>query len=285
MSAWRVVERADRDRLGEGLWWSARDDALWWCDILGQRLHRLTLADGAVRSWNMPEPIGWVIERDGAPGFVAGFRSGVVGLTLDPLNITPLIDPEPDRPGNRLNDAKADRFGRVWFGTMKMTPDEPVGSLYRLDPDGAVGRHDRGYGVCNGPAFSPTGYVMYHTDSVAGRVYRFDLHNDGTLGARALFIQFEEGWGSPDGMTCDADGGLWIAHWEGARVSRFHPDGRLDRSIALPTARITNVVFAGADLNRMFVTSAMGDPDDPHAGALFELDSGAVGILPWRFAG
>jgi sugar lactone lactonase YvrE len=282
----RIVPRGGkRDQLGEGLFWSAREGAVYWTDILAPALNRLSLADGRVTRWPMPEMIGWVIERRDAPGFVAGFRSGFAELTLDPVRVVPIADPEPDLPDNRLNDAKADRRGRIWAGTMPITADRPSGSLYRLDPDRRVARVDTGYTVANGPAISPGGEWLYHTDTVPGRVYRFALDEDG-IRDRGLFIQFQPGWGKPDGMTVDAEGGLWIAHWGGGRISRFTPDGALDRSIALPASQITNICFAGEALDRMFVTSAAtGLEDEAEAGALFEVDAGVRGLPPGRFAG
>ena len=68
---------------------------------------------------------------------------------------------------------------------------------------------------------------------------------DGSLGQRELFIRFEPEWGTPDGMTLDSEGGLWVAHWGGGRVSRFTPEGRFERSIALPASQITSCTFAG----------------------------------------
>ena len=112
------------------------------------------------------------------------------------------------------------------------------------------------------------------------------MNADGSLGPREQHLHFDGTAGSPDGMTCDREGGLWIAFYGGSKVARFHPDGTLDREIALPTAQITNVCFAGADLSRMFVTSAGdGRPDDTLAGALFEVDSGAIGVLPHQYLG
>jgi sugar lactone lactonase YvrE len=281
----RIIPRPDRDRLGEGLFWSARDGALYWTDILAPALNRLSLGSGEVTRWPMPDMIGWVIERADAPGFVAGFRSGFAELLLDPVQVTPIVDPEPDLPDNRLNDAKADAHGRIWAGTMPIAVDRPSGSLYRFDLDHTVTRVDTGYTVANGPAISPGGRWLYHTDTVPGRVYRFALSEDGVRD-RELFIQFEPDWGRPDGMTVDAEGGLWIAHWGGSRVSRFSPEGVLDRSIALPASQITNVCFAGEKLDRMFVTSAAeGAEAEPHAGALFDIDPGVLGLPPHLFGG
>jgi xylono-1,5-lactonase len=145
---------------------------------------------------------------------------------------------------------------------------------------------DQGYHVANGPALSPDECWLYHTDTILGLVYRFPLRANGSLGPRETFITFEEGWGGPDGMTVDADGHLWIAHWDGSRISRFTPDGKRERSIALPARQVTNICFAGQELERMFVTSAAnGGLEAPH-GALFEIcDPGVTGLPPGRFGG
>jgi D-xylonolactonase len=286
MLGYSVVQRAERDLLGEGPLWSFRDNALYWVDILAPALHRLSFADGSSSTWRMPELIGWVIERTNSPGFIAGFQSGFAELTLDPLRIRPITDPEPHLPENRLNDAKADSSGRIWAGSMSVNADVPSGSLYRLDTNHSVLAMDTGYVITNGPAFSPAQDYIYHTDSGRGLVYRFALNADGTLGERIIFLRFEAGWGKPDGMTVDIEGALWIAHWGAARISRFTPDGDIDRVIHLPTAQLTSCVFAGEKLDRMFVTSARIDNErDPLAGALFEVDPGIRGLPPGLFGG
>jgi D-xylonolactonase len=272
--------------LGEGPLWSAREQAIYFVDIKKPALHRYSLADGAKKTWDMPEPIGWVIPRATKPGFIAGFKSGFAELTLDPFEIKPICAPEKDRPGNRRNDAKADAQGRIWAGSMDDAEKAVTGALTRLDPDFTWTRLDDGYKVCNGPTFSLAGDIIYHTDSSVRTVYQFDLAPDGTLSNKRDFVRFKEEWGHPDGMTTDAEGGVWIAHWDGARVSRFTPDGVLDHSIALPTSRITSCVFAGDNLDRMFLTSAsMGLPDEPLAGSLFEIDPGIRGAPAHAFAG
>ncbi len=286
MTDWTIIARdGQRDTLGEGTLWSARENAVFWVDILAPALNRLSLADGSVTRWTMPEPIGWVVER-AQGGMIAGFQSGFAELDLDPLAIRPIGDPEPDLPGNRMNDGKADATGAIWAGTMDMAQEQDSGSLYRLQSDKSWTQMDTGYGITNGPAFSPDGAVLYHTDTAKRTVYRFARHADGTLGERTTFLRFDGADGYPDGMTVDAEGGVWIAHWGGSRVSRFRPDGRLDRAIALPARQITNIVFAGPKLDRMFVTSAAIDlPASDHDGSLFEVDSGATGTPSNLFQG
>jgi xylono-1,5-lactonase len=282
----RVIARAKPDLLGEGPLWSPRENALFWVDIVGRRLHRLMLSDEAITSWDMPEMIGWVIERETQPGFIAGFQSGFAELSLEPFGINAIVDPEPHRPRNRLNDAKADAHGRIWAGSMPIEADRPEGALYRFDVDRCFTQVDSGYTIANGPALSPDERFLYHTDSALKLIYRFRLQPDGTLSDRRPFIVFEPQWGKPDGMTVDRAGGLWVAHWGGSRVSRFHDDGRLDCSIFLPASQITSCAFAGADLDRMFVTSAaQGAEDEPHGGQLFEVQTLQRGFVPNRFKG
>lgn len=290
MATVRPIPRECRDILGEGLLWSARDNALFWTDILGRKLWRMHLEDEQITHWDMPEAIGWIIER-AIGGYVVGLQSGFYRLELEPFRLELIGNPQPERPGNRLNDAKADRHGRIWAGSMPFAEQPSTnwpasGALYCLDPSGRITRHDDGITIANGPAFSPDGSVLYHTDSRTGQVWKFAVHSDGTLGPREPHLQFDTARGAPDGMTCDREGGLWIAFYSGAKVARFRADGSLDREIALPTPQITNVCFAGADQTRMFVTSAGdGRADDPLAGALFEVDAGAVGLPPHQYLG
>jgi len=280
-----------RASLGEGPLWSARDNAAYWVDIKGQFVHRYSLVDESKQSWPMPERIGWVIERRDQSGFIAGFKSGFAFLTLDPVKVTPIGNPDDARPGNRLNDAKADAQGRIWAGSMDDAEVTATGSLFRLASDLKWQTLDTGYRITNGPAFSVDGSRMYHTDSALGRVYVFDLSSDGQISNKRVFLQIEPGQGYPDGMTVDAQNHLWVAHWGGSRISRFRPDGTFDRAIALPASQITSCVFAGPKLDRLFVTSAaIGLSEtqlaaEPLAGSLFEVDPGCTGLPTQQFGG
>lgn len=287
MADWTILPRpADRrDILGEGITHVGGEDALYWVDIIGRRVNRFGLADRSCAEWAMPEMIGWLIERADAPGFIAGLKSGFHALTLEPFALTPIAAPEPHLPDNRLNDACADPQGRIWAGTMSMDGSRADGALYRLDADHSLHRMDAPYRIANGPAISPDGRSLYHTDSAAGEVYRFALRADGSLGSRERFITFPPAWGAPDGMTVDSLGGLWIAHWGGGCVSRFTPDGRRERWIDLPASQITRPCFAGRNLDRLFVTSASDGVDEEFAGCVFEVDPGCTGLPSRRFGG
>jgi D-xylonolactonase len=281
-----IVQRPSRDRLGEGPTWVGSRNELIWVDIEGHAVHRLRLSDDRVVTLAVGEVVGWVLPRAGTPGFIAGLKSGFALFDLDSGARELLGSPEPDRPDNRLNDAKVDSAGRIWTGTKDDSGRTHSGCLYRLDADHRWHAMDHGYGVTNGPTFSLDGSTLYHTDSAARTVFAFDLAEDGSISGKREWLRFEDAWGHPDGMCTDAEGCLWIAHWGGGRLSRFSPGGKYMRSIELPASNITSCAFAGADLSRLFVTSSWIDhEDEPHAGALFEVDAGVGGLPPVVFAG
>ena len=290
MSAPRLL-LACRTDLGEGPLWSAREQAIYWTDIKVGKLNRYRLSDGATQCWTMPATIGWAVERRDRPGFVVGLAHAIVELTLDPFAIKTRCELETDKPGNRLNDAKVDPLGRVWFGSMHDAEQEHSGAFYRLDPDFSVHKVDGGYIVANGPTFSPDGAIVYHTDSSAREIYRFDVRPDGSLAGKSVFARFAEEEGYPDGMTTDREGCLWVAHWGGSRITRFRPDGARDRVIPFPVSQVTSCAFGGDRLDRMFVTSArIGLSEaqlakEPLAGGLFEFDPGITGLPAPKFAG
>lgn len=274
--------------LGEGPVYSIRERVIYWVDIKKPSLYRLDLATEQIRSYAMPDYIGWIIERAGG-GLVAGLRHGVALLSLDPLHIDYIARVETNRPTYRLNDAKAHPNGSIYFGTMDNEEKESGGCLYRLFPDGQMTQLDSGYRVTNGPAFSRDGRRMYTPDSARGVVYCFDVRDDGSLAGKREFVRLAAEDGYPDGMTVDADDHLWIAHWGGACVKRFTPHGQVERVISLPAPNITSCAFGGPDLDRLFVTSAtIGLSDQqrgayPLAGSLFEVDTGCVGVAPALF--
>jgi sugar lactone lactonase YvrE len=277
--------------LGEGPIWVAEENAVFWVDIKSGMLNRYGLADSSVERWKIDEHLAWVVPRRDAPGFIAATRK-FIGILH--LHETPVFEPrlhiEETHPGNRLNDAKADHHGTIWFGTMDDAATRNSGGFYRLGHDFTIFKADHDYVIANGPTMSPDGSVIYHTDTVARTIYRFRRSADGSLQDRGVFVKFGEGDGNPDGMTTDREGGIWVAHWGGSRVTRFLPDGTRDRSIALPVSQVTSCCFAGEKLDRLFVTTAAGGLSDaalaaePLAGGLFELNPGVAGLPPHRFA-
>lgn len=278
------------DLLGEGPVWVPREQALYWLDIKGLRLHRYDPATGGVTSWPMPFRIGSIAPRAGG-GFVGGSERGLVLIdpALERFDI--VADPEKHLPGNRFNDGAVDPAGRFWAGTMDDAEEHSTGALYRLDPDLRCSQHDSGYRVTNGPAFSPDGRYLYHSDSAAREIYRFTLDADGLLSGKTVFARFGQADGYPDGMTVDREGCLWVAFWDGWCVRRLSPRGEPIALLPLPVQRPTSCTFGGPDLNLLFVTSATiglnraALASQPQAGCLFMATPGVIGLAAPPFAG
>jgi sugar lactone lactonase YvrE len=279
-------------RLGEGLVWNAAKQSMFFVDIKGLAVHAFTPAKQAQRSWTMPEMIGWLVPRSGGD-WVAGFKSGVAALKLgQPSKIDWLHKLHKPNSPMRLNDAKADAQGRLWFGTMNGEDEsQPVGVFYRVDTNGELTTVDRGYSVTNGPTFSADGRTLFHTDSPLRTIYAFELSVDGALSNKRVWLRFGDDEGYPDGMTTDADGHVWVAHWGGARVTQRDGEGRVLQTIALPAPHVTNVAFGGHGLNDLYITTARAglSPQQlaaaPRSGGLFCVRDAGRGRLPGVFAG
>jgi sugar lactone lactonase YvrE len=277
--------------LGEGPVWCPVEAALYWVDIHRPALNRFDPATGAARSWTMPEAIGSFALRQ-AGGILVALHSGLDFFSPEDGALTRVCAPEPDKPFNRFNDGKCDRRGRFWVGTMHARTREPSGALYRFDPECRWERMLDGITVPNSLAFSPDGRVMYFADTPTRVIWRFDVDpDDGTIRNRRVLVTVPEGAGFPDGATVDAEGCLWSAHWDGWRVTRYAPDGRVDRVLELPVQRPTSCAFGGAALDVLYVTSASHRLTDaerargPLAGGLFAARVGVRGLPEPRFAG
>jgi len=275
--------------LGEGPCWV--DGALWFVDIMGQKIHRLEPGTGATRSWAAPARVSFALPMAGG-GFVVGMPGGIHRFDPQQGSFSLLAGIEAGLADNRTNDACIAADGALWFGTLNELETEPSGALYRWDGIAAEPEiKDRGYVISNGPAFSPDGRTLYHTDTLQRNVYAFDVSAGGRLSGKRIHIHVEEGVGWPDGSTVDAEGCLWVALWDGGAVRRYSPSGTLLREVRLPCARVTKLAFGGEQLRTIYVTTALkglAPPErarTPLGGGIFTLRADAPGLPQHRFRG
>jgi len=269
--------------LGEGPVWVAREQALWFVDIKGRKVHRFHPESGDHKSYDAPAQVGWILPADDG-AFLAGLQTGLA--RFDPIDgrFDLIATPEAATPGNRLNDAAVDPAGRVWFGSMDDAEEAETGRVYCFD---RCRIRDTGLpAVCitNGPAISPDGRTLYHTDTLGRVIYKVAIGADDSVGAPEIFATIDEADGWPDGSVCDSEGYVWIGLWGGWCARRYAPDGRIAAEVRLPAANITKIAFGGTDLCTVYATSARKGLDaaalegQPLAGNIFAFDVEVPGM-------
>jgi sugar lactone lactonase YvrE len=267
--------------LGEGVLFDAERQQVWFVDIKGKRLHCCAPDGSGRRSWDAPGQVSFVV-RASDGGLVVSLEDGLYRFIEETGEFVPFVKVETDRPANRFNDGFVDGEGRLWFGSMDDGESAPTGALYRFDGRDVV-RMDDGIIITNGPAVSPDGRTLYHTDTLAKQVYAFDLADDGSLSNKRLFADILDG-GHPDGMAVDAEGHVWIAVFRGWRIERRDPTGRKVGELRFPCSNITKLAFAGDDLRTVYATTARKglSPEElaeqPLAGALFTFRAETPGL-------
>lgn len=257
--------------LGEGVLWDAAAGRVWFVDIKGHRIHRCAADGSQRRSWDAPGQVSFIVPASGG-AMVCSLDDGLYRFDEASGDFALLSSVEADLPGNRFNDGHVGADGALWFGSMDDAEDRPSGALYRFDGARVV-RMDDGYIITNGPAISPDGSTLYHTDTLDKRVYAFDLAPDGRLSNKRIFVELADGY--PDGMAVDAAGCLWVATFGGWRIDRFDAAGQKVGEVRFPCANVTKLAFGGDDLCTVYASTARkGLSSDelaaqPLAGGLF----------------
>lgn len=280
-----------RATLGEGPTWDPDSRSLFWVDILRNLIHRFDPATGEDVAFDAGRPVGALALRVSG-GLVLALEDGIALASASGDRVELVAPVGEDDPATRFNDGKCDPAGRFWAGTMAYDEAPGAGALYRFDPDHRVERMLTGVSISNGLAWSLDQRMMYYIDSPTQAVDAFDYDQEtGTIDRRRRVVEIPKAMGIPDGMTIDAEGGLWVALWGGWAVHRYRPDGRLDRVVEVPAAHVTSCAFGGPALDDLFVTSAQDGLDEaalaaqPHAGAVFRCRPGVAGVPAHRFAG
>jgi L-arabinonolactonase len=279
------------DLLGEVPVWSVEEQALYWIDVRGPFIRRRDCSTGQVRSWPMPELVGCFALRAEEPGLIVGLRSAVAFFNPATGRLDRVSAPHAAAPQMRFNDGKCDRQGRFWVGSMDDIGRGPVGTLYRFE----AGKYTpviEDIAVPNSLCWSLDGETMYFADGIEPIIWAFPFDTaTGNPGERRVLARLPEGTGIPDGATVDSEDFLWSAQYGGGVITRYAPDGRIDRVIAVPVTQPTSCGFGGADLDTLFITtasqrlSAEALAQQPLAGALLSLRPGVRGCAEPKFAG
>jgi sugar lactone lactonase YvrE len=276
--------------LGESPIWCDNTQSLFFIDIVGKKILRWKDSHKKDFYTTSKEP-GSIVLSNQSGTILCAMEHELCSVYLNKDNFsykTHFIFNELKE--NRMNDGKCDPAGRFWVASMNKTCQDNSGKVWRINRDFSCKEMIGGFSVGNGFGWNPEGTIMYFTDSEKRVIYSYmyDL-STGDLGARSVFAKIPIILGKPDGLAVDSDGFVWSAHWDGWRVTRYQPDGKIDRVIKMPVPRPTSIAFGGKDLDILFITSASVGlrkkdiTNAPLSGSLFSLKLDTAGLRSYSF--
>ncbi len=269
---------------GEGPVWSPRWGGLRWVDMLAGDVLSLR-ADGVVSRRGVGSVAAALRPRSRGGAVIAVERGFVLEESDGTLRA---LDPLWDNDKVRMNEGGCDPDGRFYCGSMAYDQAPGGGMLYRLDADGAVQIALIGVTISNGLEWSPDGTVAYYVDTPSGAIDVFDYDSSSGLTGRRTFAEVPSDDGHPDGLTVDAQGGVWVALYGGSQVRHYSPAGTLEEIVTVPATNVTACTFGGSQLDRLYITTSregLEDGEEPLAGSLFEVDPGVHGRPVREYAG
>ena len=276
--------------LGEGPVWDESNGSILWIDILNSSIIDYNLSTESERNIPTGSMIGsFAIMEDG--NFIAALQEGISIINRTTGEKKIISTPEINIPSNRFNDGKCSPDGHFWAGSMSLNETDPSGFLYSIDGNFNILQHEKGLTISNGLCWSLDKKYFYFIDTPTSQVVRYDYSN-GKIENKTSIIHIDASEdGYPDGMTIDAEGKLWIAHWGVWQVTRWDPStGKKIAAIQLPVSQVTSLCFGGEHFEEMYITSARrGLTEDqltkePLAGATFQVkNTGFKGLPFYRF--
>ncbi len=271
---------AVHNTLGEGVVWDARDQSLWWTDILASKIYHMDWLSRAIQTYTTPERVCSFGLTEQAGVLIVAFESGF-GFYQPEQNIGQIKWMKRFLQNNahiRLNDGRMDRQGRFWAGSMVEAEFDQLsarGKLYSCDVAGNVGVHISNILIANSLCWSPDSKYMYFADSPTQTIFIYNFDPDLGIASDPQIFSKTEASAFPDGSDVDGQGNLWNAEWAGGRVTKYSPAGIRLGILELPVSQPTCVAFGGSEMNLLFITTAresLCEADlkkQPEAGNLF----------------
>lgn len=271
-----------RHELGEGPFWDAGTRRLTYVDINAGTICELDPTSGDLATIELRPPISFAVPVVGSAMRICGNGDDLIAVEATGGEVGRLTV-EVGKPDNRLNEGKADPAGRLWFGSMSTSHEPGEAAFYRVDECGLT-RVTDGITIGNGTDWDLDRARMYHVDSTSQRVDVYDYEVDtGSATDRRPWVTIDADDGMPDGLTVDADGGVWVCLFHGGVVQRYEPSGSLTTTIELPATCPTSVAFGGDDLTTLFITTSRHRLDadqrarQPLAGAILAVETDVKG--------
>lgn len=263
---------------GEAPIWIEESKQLFWVDTGRNECHKLDCRSGSsaiIKMDGLPQALG---KREKG-GWICPMENRVVLLNNDFQIEKDLGTPLPSDSPLLIGDGTSGPDGRFYFGVYhpeNLTSTE--GAVYRVNHDLSFELVITGMALPNGMAFNKEGNKYYLTEMFGNCIWSFDFNKDtGKFSNKTLFTSIPEKDGYPDGLIMDKEGGVWSAHWQGFRVTRYNSDSSIDRIINVPVPTATCMTFA--EKGALYITTATkGNSDEqakeyPEAGNLFTVQT------------
>ncbi len=274
-----------KSELGEGAIWNQKTGELLWINITGKILNFYNPLTGNNKEMFTGQMIGTVVPTESGAVLVA-LKNGIYKLNPETGTKKRIVDPEETLPNNRFNDGKCDPSGRFWAGTMSLQDEKGAGTLYRLDTDSSIHEIIENVSISNGIVWSADNSKMYYIDTPTQKVVAYNFNNEtGEIENPKVAVEVPKEMGSPDGMTIDSEGNIWVALWGGSAVGCWNPaTGELLRTIEVPAKNVTSCAFGDKDLGTLYITTARIATNNenlkkyPNAGGVFKTRPGVKGV-------
>lgn len=284
VSTWQAELAVDcRCTLGEGPQWDAKNQRLFWCDILEKQLHWLSPASGESGHFQFDHRVSLAAPLEEGGLLLVG-EDRLSRFDPSSSKVEKLCDFEADNPVTRSNDARIDRHGSLWLSSMGKAAEKGAGSLYRLHR-GKLTQLRTGLTIPNAICFSANGGFAWFTDTATGVVMRWTLDSDGwPKGEPQPWADFSATQGNPDGAVVDSQGCLWLALWGASQVVRLDHDGHVIARVELPVSQPSCPAFAGPELKTLYITTAQEGfsaeqlAQEPTAGSLYVAETDIKGL-------
>lgn len=281
-----------QSELGEGAIWNPETGELLWVDITGEILNFYNPVLKNNKEMFTGQKIGTVVPTESGVVLVA-LQNGIYQFDPETGSKKLIVNPEEGVEGNRFNDGKCDPAGRFWAGTMNMNGKREAGTLYRLNPDSTIHAMIENVSISNGIVWSADATKMYYIDTPTQKVMAWDYDNaTGEISNPQTAVEVPSEMGSPDGMTIDAEGNVWVALWGGSAIGCWNPEtGELLRTFEVPAKNVTSCAFGDEDLGTLYITTARQSTTNeelekyPHAGGVFKTRPGVKGVEAFFFKG
>lgn len=282
MSNLSVIKNS-KSILGEGPVYKEDENSLYWTDIKDKKIYKYALETKEVTSYQFSKEIG-SFTFTSLNKVLGTTNDGFEYLNLETKEIKKVLNPEEHLENNRFNDGKCDALGRYFAGSMDNNEEDITGSLYSYDGK-KLELKEKDLFISNGLGWNKNSTKFYLTDSPKRVIYVYDYDlKTAKISNKNIFAIINEKDGYPDGLCLDSEDYIWSAHWAGSRITRYKPNGSIDKIIELPVPNVSSCCFGGNDYKTLFITSAQKGLSKeeleaaPLSGCTFMLETNTLGL-------